>query len=134
MTLPATHEAWLTLGNTRIRDSHAAQHTDPLPKSMLCVHRVAACDLAPDIDPAPPASPLSEPVDTPTEELPLPLSYCATCIPCILPAVDPPLPPSSADPATPVAILAFLLSPDDIGVPYPTGVDIAGLASLSDCW
>jgi hypothetical protein len=86
MTLPATHEAWLTLfhekrssdlrggllyGDTRMRDSHAAQHTDLLPRSMLCVHRVAASDLEPDLDPAPPASPLSEPIDTPTEALPL---------------------------------------------------------------
>jgi hypothetical protein len=26
-----------------------------------------------------------------------------------------------------------MLAPDDNGVPYPSGVDNAGLASLSDC-
>jgi hypothetical protein len=29
---------------------------------------------------------------------------------------------------------ALVLAPDDIGVPYPTGVDSAGLAILSNCW
>jgi hypothetical protein len=27
-----------------------------------------------------------------------------------------------------------VLAPDDIGLPYPTGVDNAGLASLDDFW
>jgi hypothetical protein len=47
----------------------AAQHADPLPKPVLCVHRVAARNPEPAIDPAPPASPLSEPIVAPTEPL-----------------------------------------------------------------
>jgi hypothetical protein len=45
----------------------AAQHADPLPHFVLCVHRVAAIDLELNIDSASPASPLSEPVVAPTE-------------------------------------------------------------------
>jgi hypothetical protein len=50
----------LLYGDPLIRPT-AAQHTDPLPKPVLCVHRAGACDPEPDIDLAPPASPLSLP-------------------------------------------------------------------------
>jgi hypothetical protein len=68
----------------------AAQHANPLPKPVICVHRVAASDPDPAIDPAPPASPVSEPVVAPTEPpwSPPPCTCCATCSPCTSPAVD----------------------------------------------
>jgi hypothetical protein len=75
---------------------NAAQHADPLPKHVLCAHRVAA------IDPASAASLLSMPVVAPTE-LPWspPICTCfATYSPCTSPAVDPP-PAPTADPPLP---------------------------------
>jgi hypothetical protein len=101
----------LLYGDPLIRPT-AAQHTDPLPKTGFCVRRVAASDPEADIDPAPPASPLAEPVVAPTEPVLAPneppwsspsSTCCASCSPCISPTVDP-LPPPTVDPATPVSI------------------------------
>jgi hypothetical protein len=90
-----------------------AQHADPLPKPVFCVHCVAASDPRPGIDPPPLSPPLSESTFAPTEPVVAPTeppwsppssTCCATCIPFISPAVDPP-PPPTVDPAKLVSIL-----------------------------
>jgi hypothetical protein len=60
----------------------APQQPDPLPKPVLCVSRVAACDPEHYIDSAPAASSLSEHVVDPTERpwSPLPCICCRCTI------------------------------------------------------
>jgi hypothetical protein len=81
----------------------AAQYADPLPNSVFRDHLVAS-EHKTAIDPAPPASPMSEPVVAPPKALPLPPSYCVTCIPCNSLAIEP-QPSPTVDSATPVSTL-----------------------------
>ena len=99
----------LLYSNPLIRPT-AAQHPNPLPQQVLCVHPVTAGD--PD-QAASSASPLSEPVIDPAEPAatpnappwsPLPCTCCATCSPCSSPVVAP-QPPPRVDSETPVPIL-----------------------------